>query len=116
MCLGKSDYENMEKNAAYPAWLQPRNRENAAYRLQVNKIANNLKPELLGENLMVGFGAPIVGADMAVEIGNGWTIAPYYRQMLAASFLVVLAFQNAGIRESCNKQWTAFPLGTIIST
>ena len=35
---------------------------------------------------------------------------------MAASFLVVLASQNAGIRESCNKQWTAFPLGIIIST
>jgi len=73
--IASNDKDTMEVNPDYPAELQPRNRENAAYKLQVAKISNNLKPARLGSSQMVGDGAPIVGPDMAVESGNGRTIA-----------------------------------------
>ena len=41
--IASHDFETLAKNPDYPAWLQPRSRENAAYRLQVNK-------GIIGEN------------------------------------------------------------------
>ncbi|MCI9626527.1 MAG: hypothetical protein HFI90_07065 [Clostridia bacterium] len=67
--------ESGNVNPAYPQELQPRDRERTASQLQVQKIANNLQPAMLGENTLVSAGAPVVGSDMVVESGNGRTAA-----------------------------------------
>ena len=38
-------------------------------------MANDLRPELLGESNMLSNGAPIIGMDGVVESGNGRTLA-----------------------------------------
>ncbi|MBI5971152.1 MAG: hypothetical protein HY884_08375 [Deltaproteobacteria bacterium] len=43
--------------------------------MQTNSTVNRLDPELLGASLKASEGAPIVGQDMAVESGNGMTLA-----------------------------------------
>jgi len=58
-------------NPAYPAALQPRDRGRAASQDQVNAIAANLNPELLGVSPRADSGAPIVGPDGVIESGNG---------------------------------------------
>ncbi|WHP06849.1 transglycosylase SLT domain-containing protein [Acinetobacter corruptisaponis] len=62
-------------NPNYPAELQPRDRTREASRQQIERIADDLKPELLGENPMISQGAPIIGLDNVVESGNGRTLA-----------------------------------------
>ncbi len=62
-------------NPNYPAELQPRDRTRAASRQQIESMAANLKPELLGESPMLSNGAPIIGLDNVVESGNGRTLA-----------------------------------------
>lgn len=62
-------------NPNYPAELQPRDRTRAASRQQIESMAADLKPELLGESPMLSNGAPIVGLDNVVESGNGRTLA-----------------------------------------
>jgi GNAT superfamily N-acetyltransferase len=62
-------------NPAYPKELQPRDRTRQAYREQVAEIAQEFDPAQMGENYLAQHGAPIVGADGAVESGNGRTIA-----------------------------------------
>ncbi|MFM2290173.1 MAG: hypothetical protein RL684_3316 [Pseudomonadota bacterium] len=60
----------------YPQELQPRQRgARAASSAQVSEIAQNLRPELLGQSATADTGAPIVGADNAVESGNGRVMA-----------------------------------------
>jgi hypothetical protein len=61
-----------EPNSKYPGNLQPRLRERAATRLQVEKIAANLEPDaVLTDFHVLDRGSPIVGSDMVVEAGNG---------------------------------------------
>ena len=55
----------------YPQALQPRQRTRLASRAQVEGIARDLNPELLGRSATADTGAPIVGPDNAVESGNG---------------------------------------------
>ena len=62
-------------NPLYPSELQPRDRTREASRQQIENMANDLKPELLGESYKLSDGAPIIGPDNVVESGNGRTIA-----------------------------------------
>ncbi|MDM1247104.1 lytic transglycosylase domain-containing protein [Acinetobacter sp. R933-2] len=62
-------------NPRYPAELQPRDRTREASRQQIESMANDLKPELLGESYKLSDGAPIIGFDNVVESGNGRTLA-----------------------------------------
>ena len=61
-------------NPAYPKALQPRDRSRSASLTQINDIAANLNPKLLGKNASVTDGAPIVSPDNEVESGNGRTL------------------------------------------
>ncbi|MEJ5329024.1 MAG: hypothetical protein WHT07_02585 [Desulfobaccales bacterium] len=65
----------LNENPAFPQELQPRDRTRAASELQISRIENNLRPELLGDNPLASDGAPIVGPDGIVESGNARTIA-----------------------------------------
>ena len=62
-------------NPLYPGELQPRDRTREASRQQIENMANDLRPELLGESSMLSNGAPIIGMDNVVESGNGRTMA-----------------------------------------
>ncbi len=63
-------------NPAYPQELQPRMRDRAATRLQVQRIAQNLDPDaLLTDFRVLDRGAPIIGPDRVVESGNGRVMA-----------------------------------------
>ena len=62
-------------NPNYPAELQPRARETAPARDQVNTMAARLQPERLGQSPEANSGAPIVGPDNVVESGNGRALA-----------------------------------------
>lgn len=64
---------NLRKD--YPQELQPRARESAPARDQVNNMAARLQPERLGPSPEANSGAPIVGPDGIVESGNGRTLA-----------------------------------------
>ena len=61
--------------ANYPQELQPRDRTRLASKLQIEKIANTLTPERLGDSPDPGSGSPIVGDDLVVESGNGRVMA-----------------------------------------
>ncbi len=66
-------------NPAYPQELQPRLRERAATRLQVERMAANLDPDaLLVDYHSIDRGAPIIGPDRIVESGNGRIMALLY--------------------------------------
>ena len=65
----------LKENPDYPKELQPRDRTRMASELQINRIAQKLEPEFLGESPKVSEGAPIVGKDGIVESGNARTIA-----------------------------------------
>lgn len=62
-------------NPLYPAELQPRDRTREASRQQIENMANDLRPEWLGESPKLSDGAPIIGVDNVVESGNGRTLA-----------------------------------------
>ena len=62
-------------NPNYPAELQPRDRTREASRQQIERMADDLRPELLGESYKLSDGAPIIGMDNVVESGNGRTMA-----------------------------------------
>ncbi|HEO1831224.1 lytic transglycosylase domain-containing protein [Acinetobacter baumannii] len=62
-------------NPLYPSELQPRDRTREASRQQIELMADDLKPELLGESYKLSDGAPIIGPDNVVESGNGRTLA-----------------------------------------
>lgn len=62
-------------NPNYPSELQPRDRTREASRQQIENIANDIKPELLGESYKLSDGAPIIGMDNVIESGNGRTMA-----------------------------------------
>ncbi|HBT4785577.1 TPA: hypothetical protein MB364_000880 [Klebsiella variicola subsp. variicola] len=58
-------------NPAFPEELQPRDRTRLSSKLQVSKIASDLRPAQLTDSGMSSHGAPIVGPDNVVESGNG---------------------------------------------
>lgn len=70
------DPSTFAPNPKYPRELQPRLRERAATRLQVDLMAATLDPDaLLVDFQSIDRGAPIVGSDMVVESGNGRVMA-----------------------------------------
>lgn len=73
--LGTSHTGNGAINPAYPQELQPRDRSRSASINQINDIAANLNPHMLGDSPTVTDGAPIVSSDNIVESGNGRTLA-----------------------------------------
>ncbi|WP_445345067.1 lytic transglycosylase domain-containing protein [Acinetobacter bohemicus] len=62
-------------NPKYPSELQPRDRTDEVSRQQIENMANDLRPEWLGESPGLSDGAPIIGMDGVVESGNGRTLA-----------------------------------------
>jgi len=58
-------------NPAYPSRLQPRDRGRSASEDQIETIARQLEPRLLGRSPSASDGAIIVEADGAVSAGNG---------------------------------------------
>lgn len=54
---------------------QPRDRGKPQSASQVQHIAANLDPQRLGNNRQAAHGAPIIGPDSMVEVGNGRTMA-----------------------------------------
>ncbi len=62
------------RNEAFPAELQPRDRERAASQVQIRSIVNSLRPELLGDARTSDAGAPLT-FDGNVVSGNARTIA-----------------------------------------
>ena len=73
--LTTSHNDQFQKNAGYPEELQPRGRERKALQQQVERMANTLQPERLGEAPSASLGTSIAGEDLIVESGNGRTIA-----------------------------------------
>ena len=67
-----SDFSN---NEAYPQELQPRDRNRAYMRLQVEKMSGTIEPERITIGTSVNEGAPIVNKEGIVENGNGRTMA-----------------------------------------
>ena len=67
--------DTLSKNEASPQELQPRDRQRTAMRLQVDSMANSLRPEDLADSRNPNQGAPIVRGDMTVLNGNGRTLA-----------------------------------------
>lgn len=70
-----SHSSNLVENENFPQYLQNRQRESKLSDQQINEIHNKLDPEQLGESYIAGNGAPIVGPDMIVEVGNGRSLA-----------------------------------------
>lgn len=92
---------------AFPQELQPRQRaDRAALSAQVQAMATNLQPDLLGHSTLADTGAPITGPDNVVESGNGRVMAlrqvyanlprqaESYRRMLAD-----LGYDTTGFKE-----------------
>jgi hypothetical protein len=71
-----SHTDSLSVNPRYPGDLQPRIRERAASRLQINTMAENLNPKvLLRDTGFLDTGPMIVGPDDVVESGNGRVLA-----------------------------------------
>ena len=71
-----SHLDNLSVNRAFPGALQPRVRERAASRVQIDKMVQAFDPEqVLMDTHRVDSGPMIVGPDMVVESGNGRGIA-----------------------------------------
>ncbi|WP_213014566.1 hypothetical protein [Acinetobacter baretiae] len=70
-----SHSETGAENKLYPQELQPRDRSRHSSIAWVQKTAQNIDYDSLGRSRRADTGAPIVGEDMAVESGNGRTMA-----------------------------------------
>lgn len=87
--------DSLRIDPRFPGELQPRDRTRQASELQITKIENDIKPQLLADSYKASDGAPIIGADGVVESGNARTIAlrraygsgkaEGYREWLAAN-------------------------------
>ena len=84
--LVTSHTSDFKENPSYPDWMQPRSRDRAAYKLQINKIVDAFDPEqLLTDFKTLDRGAPIVNSGQwltpevknptMVESGNGRVMA-----------------------------------------
>ncbi|WP_313474076.1 hypothetical protein [Atlantibacter hermannii] len=84
-------------NPKFPAELQPRDRTRMSSKIQVSKIAGNLRPAQLTDSGLSSHGAPIVGPDNVVESGNGRSmgILRAYEQGQADSYRQYL-IEHAG--------------------
>lgn len=99
-----SNRADFTPNPNYPGELQPRDRTRAQSQAQVQSIANNLDPRLLGPSATAGEGAPIIGPDGIVESGNGRALAislAYARNLPSAeryrAYLESLGVDTSGI-------------------
>ena len=70
-----STTETGAPNPAFPQEFQPRQRDRESSFSQIDRIANNIDPELLAEDRLASAGAPVIGPDMMVESGNGRAMA-----------------------------------------
>lgn len=70
-----SNTDDLAVNPAYPAELQPRQRDRAVAQAQIQEIAASLEPGRLGASPDAASGAPIVDAGRIVESGNGRVLA-----------------------------------------
>ncbi|WP_336034694.1 PLxRFG domain-containing protein [Acinetobacter bereziniae] len=70
-----SNHGNGAINENYPQILQPRDRTRPSSQAQVNEIANNLNPKLLGNSPSTANGSPIISSDNIIESGNGRVMA-----------------------------------------
>ena len=74
--LPSHSYRTMEPNPGYPSELQPRDRTRTTSRLQMDRIAKSLRPEMMQmDSQMIDTGAPIIGPDGFVESGNARMMA-----------------------------------------
>jgi len=74
--LVTSHDQQLRENPNFPQELQPRDRQDAVNQAWVQEKAAQLNPDLLQENALANYGAPIVGdRDNFVEAGNGRTLA-----------------------------------------
>ena len=73
--LTTSHTDDLEVNPAYPAELQPRERERAGAHARNLQLEKELNPKLLMGDVSAAGGAPIVSPTGVVESGNGRTIA-----------------------------------------
>lgn len=74
--LVTSHTDNLGINPSFPSELQPRVRERAASRLQIDRMVKEHDPaQILVDTHTVDRGPMIVGPDLVVESGNGRTIA-----------------------------------------
>ena len=73
--LVTSHGDDLERNGAYPAELQPRERERAGAHARNLQLEKELNPKLLMGDVNAAAGAPIVSPGGVVESGNGRTIA-----------------------------------------
>jgi hypothetical protein len=91
----------------YPQEYQPRNRATSASVEQIEKIAANVQPELLGESSTTDTGAPMIDSNGNVISGNGRVMAirrsadggknkAYNDFVISRAFLLGIADQAAG--------------------
>ncbi len=73
--LVTSNTDDLSVNPAYPAELQPRERDRTVAQAQIQEIAANLEPGRLGASPDAASGAPIVDSGRIVESGNGRVLA-----------------------------------------
>lgn len=73
--LVTSHDDALKANPQFPAELQPRDRTRQSSADQINRIANDIRPEWMAESPKASDGAPIIGADAVVESGNARTMA-----------------------------------------
>lgn len=73
--LVTSHDDALKANPAFPPELQPRDRTRQSSADQINRIANDIRPEWMAESPKASDGAPIIGADAIVESGNARTMA-----------------------------------------
>ena len=75
--IASHTFENNQAivNDKYPAELQPRDRGRGTMTLEVNKMANSLRPEDLADSRNLNQGAPVIRSDGVVLNGNGRTMA-----------------------------------------
>src|SRR3546814_9853218 len=64
-----------QSNARYPSSLQPRDRSRGASDIQLNDIAQNLRPAMLGVSATTSDGAPFISHRGVVESGHGRPLA-----------------------------------------
>lgn len=73
--LVTSNTDDLNINPAYPAELQPRQRDRVVSQTQIADIAANLEPARLGASPDAASGAPIIDGNRIVESGNGRVLA-----------------------------------------
>lgn len=99
-----SNHGNGAINENYPQILQPRDRTRPSSQAQVNEIANNLNPKLLGNSPSTANGSPIISSDNIIESGNGRVMAirKAYEQGKADNYKKWLSDQGYDISKMKN--------------